>query len=108
MDRTPDDAVVDRVIAVDQDVAERDRVRPFRQPQRHIGRRFFELSKRLADDFELPLDRGAQHRIGGIIVEGSPAHEFGDRVGALLGVPEIGARIMVHRRSPPTARCRRG
>ncbi len=94
----PDDTMVDFGIAVDEDVPEGDDALIFADLR---GRRWVDsgsLGKRLSDDFQLPLDRRAQHRVGAVAGEALACDEPKGQFGRTCNVVEIFLRFNPHRR----------
>ena len=90
------EALINIRIAVNQDVAEGNDAAVLTDARHDFFVQPGELRQRFADNLELPLDGGAQHGIGAIIVKRLPGREVHDPRRRLLDIIKILFRLKRH------------
>src|SRR3954471_17681749 len=104
LDDAPDHFVQDGVVAVDQDVPERDDAAVVRDLSGDLRIGFLELGERLPQDLELAFHGGAEHGVRGILLERATRGEAGDEIGGLPHVEQVLPGFKPHRGAFSTAR----
>ena len=100
LDNTPDNAVVNGVVSVNQNIAERDDVSVVPNPGEQIGIVSVDPVERLPDNLKLPLNRAANQLTGAVALKGLTRHELLYGACRIQDVMEMRKGFILHRSAP--------
>ena len=100
LDDVPNNSVVDDIVAVNENIAERDDLPVVFNTLKQGGLISTNAAKRLTHDLELPLYSATKLLIGNIVIEVVTGNKRLDCLGGLQDVVQMGKRFILHTKRP--------